>query len=165
MDAAEFMTMYMAEEHEKQKSSRQVTEYLLKLQKKEGGFCSCISRLIKPNHQKVLKVNKMNNFNSSKVIDDIETIVKARNVNVTNAQNSMFNLEASSEAVKIQQVNTDAIKMFFNNVDVELQQITKKIEEQDSNQSIDYDKIWGDELSPQADSKVKVVEMQILGTN
>jgi hypothetical protein len=33
----------------------------------------------------------------------------------------MFNLEASSEAVKIQQVNTDAIKMFFNNVDVELQ--------------------------------------------
>lgn len=31
MDAAEFMTMYMAEEHEKQKSSRQVTEYLLKL--------------------------------------------------------------------------------------------------------------------------------------
>ena len=107
----------------------------------------------------------MNNFNSSKVIDDIDTIVKARNVNVTNAQNSMFNLEASSEAVKIQQVNTDAIKMFFNNVDVELQQITKKIEEQDSNQSIDYDKIWGDELSPQADSKVKVVEMQILGTN
>jgi hypothetical protein len=33
----------------------------------------------------------------------------------------MFNLEASSEAVKIQQVNTDAIKMFFNNFDVEHQ--------------------------------------------
>ena len=41
----------------------------------------------------------MNLFLSTKVSEDIETIVKARNVNVLKANNSVFNLEASSEAV------------------------------------------------------------------
>lgn len=31
MDASEFIHMYMEEDHQKQKSSRAVTEYLLKL--------------------------------------------------------------------------------------------------------------------------------------
>ena len=44
----------------------------------------------------------------------------------------------------MQQVNTDAIKMFFNNVDGEIQKITKNIDELESMGSIDYDKIWGD---------------------
>jgi len=44
----------------------------------------------------------------------------------------------------MQQVNTDAIKMFFNNVDGEIQTITKNIDDVESMGSIDYDKLWGD---------------------
>ena len=48
IDAHEFAQMYLKEEHNKQKHARSVTEYLLKLTRKQGGLCNCIRRLFKP---------------------------------------------------------------------------------------------------------------------